>query len=404
MKNPVNPVHPVQNSGLSDYDALGHRVRKIDAIAGTTTLTYNDPEWRVLAEYAPTNNQQLRKYVYGNYIDEALVLIDTYASDNSPVGTYYFLHDHLYSPAVLIGYDDENEIWIPVERYEYGAYGTRHVYDQNFGNRTNTNYGVYVAFQGHIHDRLDNGNLNLLDARYRTYDPFAGRWLMHEKLGIYEIDRKNRFKPSRQFDEGTNLYAGFASNAIKALDPLGLFTQYVCCTDCQERSLKNDERSAQAQIYALQSAIRAAISADTGQYPWFTNFKLNNALSILQRASYKLTYGVAICEKSCKAIAWAWPGGRAVHVCPAYWRIKDEAQAASLAHEGTHMGAATTDATYFWQNGRAPHDAGIIGWDIIASTYDTWILTGFCVPGFNCPASVSYNANRGNNECPANAQ
>jgi YD repeat-containing protein len=33
-----------------DYDALGHRVRKIDAVAGTTTLYYNDPEWRVLAE------------------------------------------------------------------------------------------------------------------------------------------------------------------------------------------------------------------------------------------------------------------------------------------------------------------------------------------------------------------
>ncbi|NLH17842.1 MAG: hypothetical protein GX455_14790 [Phycisphaerae bacterium] len=55
-----------------DYDALGHRVRKIDAVAGQTTLYYNDPEWRVLAEYAPTNNQQLRKYVYGNYIDETL--------------------------------------------------------------------------------------------------------------------------------------------------------------------------------------------------------------------------------------------------------------------------------------------------------------------------------------------
>ncbi|NLH15397.1 MAG: hypothetical protein GX455_02350 [Phycisphaerae bacterium] len=110
-----------------DYDALGRRVRKIDALAGQTTLYYNDPEWRVLAEYAPTNNQQLRKYVYGNYIDEALVLIDTYDSDNSPVGTYYFLHDHLFSPAVLIGYDNENEIWIPVERYEYDAYGTARI-------------------------------------------------------------------------------------------------------------------------------------------------------------------------------------------------------------------------------------------------------------------------------------
>ncbi len=29
-----------------DYDALGRRIRKVDPIAGTTTLYYYDPEWR----------------------------------------------------------------------------------------------------------------------------------------------------------------------------------------------------------------------------------------------------------------------------------------------------------------------------------------------------------------------
>ncbi|NLH14959.1 MAG: hypothetical protein GX455_00115 [Phycisphaerae bacterium] len=57
MNNPVNPVNRVKNSGLFDYDALGHRVRKIDAVAGQTTLYYNDPEWRVLAEKPDWNTR-----------------------------------------------------------------------------------------------------------------------------------------------------------------------------------------------------------------------------------------------------------------------------------------------------------------------------------------------------------
>ncbi|NLH15395.1 MAG: hypothetical protein GX455_02340 [Phycisphaerae bacterium] len=219
MKNPVNPVHPVQNSGLSDYDALGHRVRKIDAIAGTTTLYYNDPEWRVLAEYDAANNQ-LRKFIYGNYLDETLRMTDTYAGDNTPTGDYYFLQDHLYSPAVLL-----SSAGAVLERYEFDAYGTRHVFDQNFGTRANTNYGVYVAFQGHNHDCLDNDNLNLLDARYRTYDPFAGRWLMHEKLGMIPGFSQDafRFSPTIQYSAGNNMYLCLLGNPVSFFDPMGLW-------------------------------------------------------------------------------------------------------------------------------------------------------------------------------------
>ena len=206
IPNPVNPVHPVHNNGLSDYDALGHRVRKIDAVAGTTTLYYIDPEWRVLAEYAPTNNQQLRKYVYGNYIDEMLVLIDTYDSDNSPVGTYCFLHDHLYSPAVLIGYDDENEIWIPVERYEYDAYGTTRIMDPGFGSRTATQYGVTTLFTGRTLDTLDSGALEIMYYRHRYTDPFTGRFLQQDPMG---------------YKDGLNLYEYVKSNPQNAFDPNG---------------------------------------------------------------------------------------------------------------------------------------------------------------------------------------
>ncbi|NLH15774.1 MAG: RHS repeat-associated core domain-containing protein, partial [Phycisphaerae bacterium] len=187
------------------YD--GQRVLlEIDAVAGQTTLYYNDPEWRVLAEYAPTNNQQLRKYVYGNYIDETLVLIDTYDSDNSPVGTYYFLHDHLYSPAVLIGYDEENEIWQPVERYEFDAYGTARIMDPGFGNRIATQYGVTTLFTGRTLDALDSGNLKIMYYRHRYTDPFTGRFLQQDPM---------------EYIDGLNLYEYVESNPIILLDPSG---------------------------------------------------------------------------------------------------------------------------------------------------------------------------------------
>jgi len=69
--NPVNLVNRVKNSGLY-----------VDAIAGQTTLYYNDPEWRVLAEYNGTGTLQ-GTIVWGNYIDEALVLDDPNGNDGS---------------------------------------------------------------------------------------------------------------------------------------------------------------------------------------------------------------------------------------------------------------------------------------------------------------------------------
>jgi YD repeat-containing protein len=93
------------------YDALGRRIRKIDSIASSTTVYYNNNSWQVLSEYDGSNNFQ-RSCVYGNYIDEVLMMTDSGSND------YYYAHDHLFSPAALI--DDNGTV---VERYEYDAYG-----------------------------------------------------------------------------------------------------------------------------------------------------------------------------------------------------------------------------------------------------------------------------------------
>jgi hypothetical protein len=60
----------------------------------TATLYYHNYNWQVLAQCDGSNNC-LRYFVYGNYIDEPLLMVDVNAS---PDVDYYYMHDHLYSP------------------------------------------------------------------------------------------------------------------------------------------------------------------------------------------------------------------------------------------------------------------------------------------------------------------
>jgi len=79
-------------------------------------------EWQVLAEYDGAGELQ-HYFIYGNYIDEPLVMSD--GADD-----YYYVQDHLYSTVALIGYVDS--AWVVVERYEYDAYGKMTRLDPDF--------------------------------------------------------------------------------------------------------------------------------------------------------------------------------------------------------------------------------------------------------------------------------
>ncbi len=103
-----NRIVKIEDSSSNDvaeytYDALGRRIRVIDSKASATTLYYYNPEWQVLAEYNGSNELQ-RSYVYGNYIDEVLVMTDE-AAEGDP--DYYYAHDHLYSVAALLEVDGD---------------------------------------------------------------------------------------------------------------------------------------------------------------------------------------------------------------------------------------------------------------------------------------------------------
>ena len=67
---------------------------------GSTRERYvANSDWQVLEEYE-VDGQQLTfnsLYTYGNYIDKVL-----YAFDMGSFWSYYYVHDHLYSPAALV--------------------------------------------------------------------------------------------------------------------------------------------------------------------------------------------------------------------------------------------------------------------------------------------------------------
>ena len=217
-----------------DYDALGRRIRVIDKSADpdVTALYYHNPDWQVLAEYDGSNVLQ-RYFVYGNYIDEALVMND--ATDD-----FYYVQDHLYSTVALIGYVDP--AWVVVERCEYDAYGTATIFtdmtdweDETRTTATASAKGNPYTFTGRRFDVYADGPEPSGHYRHRTYDTYAARFLQYDPMGINPVGgRINRFGVLRQYGDGMSLYEYVQSRPSAKADPWGLFALFykpklVCC-------------------------------------------------------------------------------------------------------------------------------------------------------------------------------
>jgi hypothetical protein len=208
--------------------------------------------------------------------------------------------------------------------------------------------------------------------------------------------------------EESNPYAFLRNDPNERIDLLGLFSKFIDCNCCQIEALKKDEVIAQGHIASLKKSIQGVlpdILTNLRKYPYRTDFKFNTALTRLDKASAKLKSATVVCSKASSPIASADWYGNKMWIYEPYWDFTDYGQGAHLVHEGTHMGSGTTDASYFWQSGEAPHDTFFVPWNSIASTYDSWIINEFCIPGYNCPKGVAYNREvphirRGTKECP----
>lgn len=187
-----------------------------------------------------------------------------------------------------------------------------------------------------------------------------------------------------------------------------MIAKFIGCCDCQKNALLRDEKLAKQQVETLIRSIDLALLKDAGQYPPFTGPKLRKAKRIVQKSLKWLETATANCEKDLgKAPSEAIMWGDTFFVGKPhnkFWAYNVKAQAAILVHEATHGSHGTFDYDYFWQNKRLPSDTFIFGWDITASTYDTWIMFGFCIPGHNCAVKIElekmdYLRGDGLNEC-----
>ncbi|NLK40499.1 MAG: hypothetical protein GX298_00395 [Planctomycetes bacterium] len=196
----------------------------------TTRFADND-QWQVLTQgYWSQQYAGLaisRNYIYGNYIDETLGF--QWVVDGSPGARYYYLHDHLYSPAAML------TEWGVAERYEYDAYGRRNVMTPGFAHRNNSHYLSDLGLTGREIDELDfdaaGPCLYHMHYRHRDYSPQLGRFLQHDPLGIRPVYRNLRqIAAFNQYRDGMSVYEYVKSNSIAGLDPTGKALWY-CTTN-----------------------------------------------------------------------------------------------------------------------------------------------------------------------------
>ena len=209
MENRLTTVRQSDTTVVAtfEYDALGRRIEKVDAIAQTTRRYYYDDQ-RVAVQTLVSGGVETddRYFVFGSYIDEVLVMHD--GTDD-----LYYAHDHLYSPTVM---------FMPngtvVERYEYDAYGQVQILTSAFSPLTSSQYANPYAFTGRELDTLDAGSWKLYHYRARTYDPDTGRFMQRDPLATATTLFGTGLLA---YTDGFNLYEYVVNNPIAYSDPYG---------------------------------------------------------------------------------------------------------------------------------------------------------------------------------------
>jgi len=151
------------------YDALGRRVAK--TITNVLTRLLYDG-WQEIEEQDTNANAQAL-YVFGNYIDEALVM--RRGTTNS-----YYHADDLYNVTALT--DASGGV---VERYEYDDYGAPTFLTPGgapLGQASDV--GNAILFTGRRYD----AETGWYDYRTRFLEPFAARFATRDTLGIWGDD------------------------------------------------------------------------------------------------------------------------------------------------------------------------------------------------------------------------
>lgn len=140
------------------YDALNRRVSKT---FNSQLLTFNYDNDQLIEEY--TNGSYQRSFVYGNYIDDVLVM-----DLNGTV--YYYLKDRQYNVTALTDSTGTKAEW-----YYYTPFGKTSIVNNNGGYSTSP-LGNPFSYTGRYYD----SESSLYNYRNRIYSPYLGRFLQQK--------------------------------------------------------------------------------------------------------------------------------------------------------------------------------------------------------------------------------
>ena len=195
------------------YDALGRRVSKTVAdgtnsaitvfVCVTQPIEHSPYAGQEVVEYVggALSTSPSKKYVFGEYIDELLVMgVPASGSETK----YFYHHNNIYSVTALT-----NQAGAVVERYAYTAYGKKLFCDAS---------GTLLSQQQSI-----VGNPYLFTGR--RFD--AETSLDYFRARCFDADQ-GRFSGRDPIENQVNVYAYTENRPLDAIDPSGLATTIVC--------------------------------------------------------------------------------------------------------------------------------------------------------------------------------
>ena len=135
-----------------------------------TTIKFIYDGFRVIAEY-DGGGTLLRKYIYGDYIDEPLALIVV----DEQTETWYYCHFNGLGSIIALS-DENNDL---VESYSYNVFGSLTIYDGDGNEISASAIGNPYMFTGRRYDE----ETGLYYYRLRDYHPVLGRFVQNDPIG-----------------------------------------------------------------------------------------------------------------------------------------------------------------------------------------------------------------------------
>jgi RHS repeat-associated protein len=151
-----------------EYNGLNQRIKK--TIGSTVTKSFFNENWQ---ELESVTNNQVTSYVWGlRYIDD-LVLREKGEE------RLYSLADPNWNVIAIC-----DAIGDVQERYTYDAFGKRNVFDEDFTEKTETEFDWNRAFTGQVLD----SETGLMLYRMRYYDAVFGRFVNRDPIEYWAGD------------------------------------------------------------------------------------------------------------------------------------------------------------------------------------------------------------------------